>query len=167
MKQHTTEQLPYYAHSLQLCVKDGLNQLKTINTLLAKCSQLANLTHQSTIFRENFESTFGKGCFIPKTNATRWNNLYVQLCSNVKLDPIKLAKVLKGDHSNLIMTQREKAMLHELVEILQPFAEATYLLQGDSYPIIGCAVPSIVGLHKCLNTLSSTVKYHTPLVNAL
>ena len=77
------------------------------------------------------------------------------------MDPVKLAEELKGNHDNLIMTQCEMAMLCELVEILQPFAEATDLLQGDSYPTIGCVVPSIVGLHKCLNTLSSTVKYHT------
>ena len=61
IEQHTTERLACYAHSLQLCVKDGLNQLKTANSLLAKCSKLANLTHQSALFRGIFESKFGKG----------------------------------------------------------------------------------------------------------
>ena len=59
------------------------------------------------------------------------------------------------------------AMLRELVEILQPFGENTDLLQGDSYLTIGCVVSSIVGLHRCLDTLSSNVKYQTALVNAL
>ncbi|XP_047141090.1 uncharacterized protein LOC124816102 [Hydra vulgaris] len=57
---HATERLACYAHSLQLCVKDGLTHLKTANSLLAKSSKLANLTQQSTLFRGNFESKFGK-----------------------------------------------------------------------------------------------------------
>nr|XP_047145667.1 uncharacterized protein LOC124818681 [Hydra vulgaris] len=167
IKQHATERLACYVQSLQLCVKDGLTHLKTANSLLAKCSKLANLTHQITLFRGNFESKFGKRRSIPKTNATRWNSMFVQLSSIIRLDPVKLSDLLRRDHSNLILTQREMAMLRELLEIFQPFAEATDLLQGDSYPTIGCVVPSIVGLHKCLNTLSSTVKYHIPLVNGL
>ena len=98
---------------------------------------------------------------------SRWNSVCVQLSSIIRLDPVKLSDLLKGELSNFILTQREMAMLRELVKILQPFAKATDLLQGDSYPTIGCIVPSIVCLHKCLNTLSSTVKYHTPLFNAL
>ncbi|XP_065682261.1 uncharacterized protein LOC136095494 [Hydra vulgaris] len=164
IEQHATERLACYAHSLQLCVKDGLTHLKTANSLLAKCSKLASLTHQSTLFRGNFESKFGKGRSIPKTNATRRNSMFVQLSSIIRLDPVKLSDLLRGDHSNLILTQREMAMLRELVEILQPFAEATDLLQVDSFPTIGCVVLSIVGLHKCLNTLSSTVKYQCQIL---
>ena len=165
IEQHTTERLACYAYSLQLCVKDGLNQLKTTESLLAKCSKLANLTHQSALFRGTFESKFGKGRSIPKTNTTRWNSMYVQLSSIIRLDLVSLSDLLKRERS--ILTQREMAMLRELVEILQSFAEATDLLQGDSYLTIGCVVSSIVDLHRCLNTLSSTVKYQTPLVNAL
>jgi hypothetical protein len=165
--QHTTERLACYAHSLQLCVKDGLNQLKTATSLLSKCSKLANLVHQSATFRDAFENSFGNGRSVPKANATRWNSLYIQLSSIAKLNPTKLNDMLRGEHDNLIFTQRETGMLRELVDILQPFAEATDLLQGQDYPTIGCVVPSIVGLHKCLTTLATTVKYHGPLVNTL
>ena len=78
---------------------------------------------------------------------------------------MKLTNILKPDHYNFVFTQRELAMLRELVELLQPLAEATDLLQGDEYPTIGCIVPSIVGLYKCLTSFSSTVKYHGTLVN--
>ena len=167
IEQHTPERLACHEHSLQLCVKDGRNQQKTANSLKAKRSKLANLTHQSALFHGTFESKFGKGRSIPKTNATRWSSMYVQLSSLIRLDPVKLSDLLKGERSNLTLTQHEMAMLRELVEILQSFAEAIDLLQSDSYLTIGCVVSSIVDLHKCLNTLSSNVKYHTPLVNAL
>ncbi len=167
IEQHTTERLACYAHSLQLCIKEGLNQLKSATALLAKCSKLANLTHQSSVFRGLFEAKFGTKRSISKTNATRWNSMYIQLSSIVKLDPAKLADMLKGEHANLIFTQRESAMLKELVDILQPFSEATDLLQGQDYPTIGCVVPSIVSLYKCLTSMTTTVKFHNPLVNAL
>jgi hypothetical protein len=149
-------------------VKDGLNKLNTVTGLLAKCSKLANLTHQSSTFRTSFEDQFGKGRSVPKTNATRWNSMFYQLSCIAKLDVAKLGELMrKTEHTNLIFTQRETAMLRELVDILQPFAEATNLLQGDEYPTIGCVVPSLVSLHKCLTALSGTVKYHATLVNAL
>lgn len=165
---HTTERLSCYAHSLQLCVKDGLSKLNTSTSVLAKCSKLANLTHQTALFRGSFEEAFGKGRSIPKMNTTRWNSMYHQLSSIASLDSTKLAELLRAtEHKNLVFTPREIAMLIELVNILPPFAEATDLLQGDEYPTIGCVVPSVVGLYKCLQTFSTTASYHTALVNAL
>lgn len=164
----STERLSCYAHTLQLAIKDGLNKMQNATSVLAKSSKLANLVHQSAQFRELFESSFGSGRSIAKTNATRWNSLFHQLHDIAKLDPVKLSDLLRtSDHSNLIVTQREAAILKELIEILQPFAEATDILQGQNYTTIGCVVPSIVSLHKCLTVMLTSVKYHASLVNGL
>jgi len=53
----------------------------------------------------------------------------------------------------------------KLVRILEPFAEVTQLNQGDSYATIGCVVPSVVALGKCLKELSDTVQFHGSLVS--
>jgi hypothetical protein len=164
----STERLSCYAHTAQLHVKDGLSKLSTATGILAKSSKLANLTHQSGSFREKFELAFGKGRSIPKVNATRWNSMFHQLASIVALDENKLADLVRSNgHGNLLYTARETAMLKELFEILKPDAEATDLLQGQNYTTIGCVVPAIVSLYKCLTTFTTTAKYHTPLVNAL
>lgn len=168
VERSTTERLSCFAHTLQLTVGDGMRKLTNATSLLAKCSKLSNLTHQSTQFREAFERSFGSGRAIPKMNATRWNSMFDQISCINELDCMQLSDLLKAtDHLNLLFTQRETAVLRELVDILRPFSEATDLLQGQTYTTIGCVVPSVVGLHKCLNMQATSVKYHGSLVDAL
>jgi len=58
----------------------------------------------------------------------------------------------------------ESAMLKELVEILEPFAEATEITQGEKYSTIGYVVPCIIGLYKCLSHFLQSSKYHGQLI---
>jgi hypothetical protein len=68
------QHIPCFAHSLQLVVRDGLQSLSTVRSLLAKCCKLANLLHQSALFRGLYEETFGK--LVPSANETRLNSTY-------------------------------------------------------------------------------------------
>jgi len=56
-------------------------------------------------------------------------------------------------HSELILLKKDEESLRELVEILRPFADATELLQGDTYATIGCVVPSVLAIHHQLQEL--------------
>ena len=75
-------------------VRDGLSSLTAISPTLAKCSKLANLVHQSAVFRSVFEALMGQGRSIPSTNDTRWNSTFRQLKAVVDLDQVKLNTVL-------------------------------------------------------------------------
>ena len=167
---HCTLRMPCFAHTLQLVVKDGLGKLnaKSTRQLTAKCTKLCNLTHQSALFRDAFEAKFGRGRSLPKATDTRWNSTFRHLCSISNLDQAILATLLREQSQhNLIISAKEFAILQELVEILQPFAEATDLTQGESYPTIGCIVPSIVALDSCLLELSARVVHHASVIKAL
>jgi len=59
-----------FAHSLQLVVHDGLGSLTVARSLIVKCSKLANITHQSALFRSAYESALGSGKIVPSTNET-------------------------------------------------------------------------------------------------
>jgi hypothetical protein len=134
----------------------------------AKCSKLCNLVHQSALFKDAFEAKFGNGRSLLKANDTRWNSTLYHLQAIVNLDSVLLAALLREQNqTHLQLTPKEAVMLHELVDILQPFAEATDLTQGDSYPTIGCIVPTVVSLDKCLSTMSGKVTHHGPLLRAL
>lgn len=148
--QNCIKRLSCFAHTMQLVVRDGISKLTTATGMLAKISKLASLVHQSALFKSAFEAKFGvEGKSIPSINATRWNSLFMQLRSVAELDQIKLVEVLKeSNHQNLILTARELGSLQEVVEILQPFAEATDLCQGQNYATLGCVVPCVVSLHK-------------------
>lgn len=162
------ERLPCFAHSLQLTVRDGLQKTTVSRTAVAKCTKLANLTHQSTTFKGSFEQTFGKNRSIPLSNDTRWNSFYRLLNAIVKLDRNNLADVLrKTGQTNLIMSQREYQQVNELVIVLQPFSEATDIVQGSNSVTVSHVVPVVMSLTQKLTQFLSTMQFHLPLVKEL
>ena len=143
-----------FAHSLQLVVRDGLSSTGIIRTTLAKCSKLANLIHQSCLFRSAFEAELGPGKSIPATNDTRWNSTYRQLRAIVELDHAKLATVLRqSNHENLVMSTKEIQQVRELTDILEQFAEATDINQSEKMVTVSCIVPTVVLLAKTLTDM--------------
>jgi len=83
-----------FAHSLQLVVHDGLKNLTVARSLIAKCSKLANLIHQSALFRSAYESALGSGKIVPSSNETRWNSTLRQLRCIANLDQPTLNALL-------------------------------------------------------------------------
>ena len=53
----------------------------------------------------------------------------------------------------LILLKKELSQLQELIQILQPFAEATDLTQGDSVVTISCVLPVVLSLARSLRGL--------------
>jgi len=163
------ERNPCFGHTLQLVVKDGVDQLgRDARSTVAKCCKLSSLLHQSSLVKEAFEKEFGDNRSIPQTNSTRWSSLYNQLSIVSKLDQNKLVTFMnERDLANLQFSTKDHAVLSELVSVLEPFAEATTLCQGDEIATIGVIVPSVVSLYKHLKALVRTAKYNVPVVKAL
>jgi hypothetical protein len=85
-----------------------------------------------------------------------------------KLDHNKLVAFMNDrDLANLSFSTKDHAVLSELVNVLEPFAEATTVCQGDETATIGVIVPSVVSLYKHLKALTRTSKYNVPVVKAL
>jgi len=162
------ERLPCFAHSLQLVVRDGLQKVGSGARLaIAKCSKLASLMHQSSLFCAAFQEVFGQRS-VPVVNDTRWNSTYRHLKAIIGLDAGKLVDVLKkSSQGNLVLSVKEQQHVRELVDILEPFAEATDLSQGDKDITISCVVPIVVSLNRILSERASTVKFMGALVREL
>jgi len=79
-------------HSLQLVIGDGFKHAKFMTPIMSKASRLANMTHTSGLFSDNFFAVFNNT--IPRTNNTRWNSIYIQLEALSKLDTAKLQTFL-------------------------------------------------------------------------
>ena len=155
------ERLACFAHSLQLTVRDGLQKTAVSRTAVAKCCKIASMVHQSANFKSSFEDTFGNGRSVPTSNDTRWNSVWRQISCIVGLDSAKLNELLrKENHTALILTNKETQQLRELTDILQPFAEATDLSQGDTYVTISYVVPLLMALQHKLQSQLATVRFH-------
>lgn len=163
------DRLPCFGHTLQLVVKDGVDKIgRDSRGIISKCCKLSSTLHQSTLVKEAFEKHFGANRSIPQANATRWSSLFNQLNIVAKLDNSELAAFLaERELGNLLFSAKDHAVLAELVKVLEPFAEATTLCQGDELATIGVIVPSVVSLHKHLKAHVRTVKYNIHLVKAL
>jgi len=160
--------LACFCHSLQLLVRGGLDKFTSCRSALAKVSKLANIVHQSALFRAAFEEHFGQGKSVPASNDTRWNSVYRQIEAVVELDQLRLLDVLQETlHENLTMNAKELAQLQELVSLLAPFAEATDLTPGDKAITVSCVVPTILTLRRLLFEQQRSVMYHRSAVDEL
>ena len=86
------------------------------------------------------------------------------------LDGKKLADILEQQgHKNLILNARDYAQLNELIDILDPFLEATHLTESEKSVSISFALPSILSLITHLNEMlrPQRLKYCSPIAKAL
>ena len=159
---------PVFSHLLQPVVRDGLEALTLVRTLLAKCCKLANLVHQSAFFRGVFETHFGNGRSMPSANETQLNSTFIQLSTIAALDNPKQNEMLRNEkQENLVLTNKEYGPLQELVIVLVPFAEATDLTQGSKTVTISCVVPIILSLTKPLQFLSTAPSFFSGFIKTL
>ena len=151
------ERLACFAHTLQLCVKDGLKAATALRSAIQKVGKIVKHVKKSTLATEKFETLFGKT--LVSRNETRWNSQVKMVRRVLEVDP---SEVVDGE--GLVLTGHEKAILKEMVDVLEPFEEATDILQGD-YVSISFAIPCYFGLLKHLS--SSGVRYCKGLRTAL
>lgn len=158
--------LPCFTHTLQLCVADSLKETDGMRQILSKCSRICSLLHTSTSFRENFEAKFGKQIGIPAVNVTRWNSTFRQLKAIIGLDQVSLNEILDSQGSqNQSLTAMDLNKLQELVSVLDLFADATDLTQGDKTVTLSLVLPCILSIYKHLEDLRP--RFCAPLVRKL
>ena len=164
------ERLSCFDHTLNLCVGDGLKETKCISTALAKSCKISSLLHTSSSFKDAFESAFGKDRSLPAVVVTRWNSTLRQIKAVMALDNKLLTDTLeKQGHKNLTFSARETCQLNELIEILDPFMEATTITEGDKVVTISFAFPSVLSLLNHLDELLNQhrLKYCMPVARSL
>jgi hypothetical protein len=162
------ERLSCFNHSLHLVASDGLKESKCISLVVSKCCKISSLLHQSCSFHEAFTEQFGTSKGIPASVVTRWNSTLRQLQAVLSLDMSTLNAVLEREgHKNLIFSAREWSQLTEACEILDPFAEATELTEGEKSVTISYVLPAVLKLQRHLQALNEKAKFCTPMVEAL
>ena len=110
--------------------------------------------HTSNTFSEKFTDMFGENRRIPALVCTRWNSMFNLITNITALDQSKLSTVCNNASCNeLFFSPREWLKLKELVDLLQPFYEATVLTPADDTPTISLVLPTLLSLRKHLQSL--------------
>ena len=116
--------------------------------------KLANLLHQSALFRSSCEQIMRNGKVVPYHPTISVGTAHTwQLCCIVELDQSKVDTLLHDNcHDNLILSTKDFQQLQEIVNIVEPFAESTDMTQGDKMVTISCVVPIVLSLNKRLQS---------------
>lgn len=138
------ERLSCFAHSLQLVVNDGMEEVRAISSTIAKTSRFTTLLHSSSQFKDKFEAMFDTNRTVPAANTTRWNSTFEQVQA---LTALGLNEMCSKDYGDVVFSVHEWNQLKELSAVLAPFSEATDLTEGEKSVTISMVVPTVLGSH--------------------
>ena len=156
------EYLPFehhscFAHTLNLVVKDGLAKAGQLGSVIKKCSKLVSFVRKSTIATDVLKGQKR----LQTDNETRWNSQLKMIRSVLAVQESKLSEL----DGAVKLTMHDRNILHDLVEILQPFEEATDSAQVSCVPSAGYVLPCVRGLNHHMQHVTS--KYSCSLISAL
>ena len=157
--------LPCFAHTLQLVVRDGLQETTCVKNAVLKVSKIARFAHSSVSFAEKLE-VIGKT--IPTANKTRWNSQLHTVQKILDIPAVQLNTILTDlNRKELSLSARDLAILNEFVSLLFLFSEATTITQAQDSPSISLVAPSILSIYSDLLLEQNNLIYATPLCKAL
>ncbi|XP_041741521.1 uncharacterized protein LOC121573526 [Coregonus clupeaformis] len=135
---------------------------------MAKVTKLCSLLHTTCGLKEAFEAEFGANRSIPAAVSTRWNSILWLVKAVTNLNQQSLNTLLEAQgHKELCLSPREWSQLLELVDILDPFVQATDLTQGEKVVTLSAALPCGLSLNYHLQSILSTSRHLDSLVKAL
>ena len=133
--------IPCYAHTLNLAVKDALQDADNVRALFLKCRELVGFFHRSS----RAASVLKQQCEVDRRITrrtliqdveTRWNSSVYMLSSILTLKMPVMAALGMLEKSSLAPDQDEWVLLGELLRLLVPFEHVTTELCGQYYTTI-------------------------------
>ncbi|CAF3020581.1 unnamed protein product [Rotaria socialis] len=110
----TATRLSCFAHSLQLCVRDGLKNASYTSRVLGKCQSLAKSSHKSSKIADLLEEI---DKHINKMNITRWNSEYLLIKSILSIEKDDLESIAKLMENPVKFSTNDLIILQEIVDI--------------------------------------------------
>jgi len=157
--------LPCFIHTLQLVVKDGLNESACTRSAMAKVAEIAKLSHKSIPVAEKLQEF---KLSIPLAVITRWNSQFITVSKILDIPNVFLNDLLiEQKKGELVLSMKDLVVLREFMSIFTLFVEATTRTQGEQCVSISLVAPSILGIYFDLENESKLCKYTSSLCNTL
>ena len=163
-KTFSSVRISCFAHTIQLCVRDGLKNEPQIVRVLEKCRRFAKFSDESTKIADILDELHKH---ITKMNVTRWNSEYLLVKSILNIEKRDLETISKSMESPIIFLNNDLKILQELVDILDPFFEISVKCQSDSIVTASLVVPAIAHLVVQLRDMKGNISTLTKLVEEL
>lgn len=135
---------------------------------MAKVTKLCSLLHTTCGLKEAFEAEFGANRSFPAAVSTRWNSILRLVKAVTNRNQLSLNTLLEVQgHKELCLSPREWSQQLDLVDILDPFVQATNLTQGEKVVTLSAALPCVLSLNYHMQSILSTSRHLVSLVNSL
>ncbi|CAF3753693.1 unnamed protein product [Rotaria socialis] len=156
--------LSCFAHTLQLCIRDGLKNAPYISKVLEKCQILGKCSNQSSKIADVLEEL---NKHISKMNITRWNSEYMLMKSILSIGKSDLDSIVKLMDNPVTFLNNDFTILEEVVDILEPFYDISIKCQSDTIVTVSIVVPAIVHCITHLLEIRKKLSFCTKLVEQL
>ena len=152
------EHHPCAAHTLNLCVVDGLKKIKEFREVIDKCRKIVNIFKNSVLAADKLEqnqiSAGLKPLKVKKDVVTRWNSQLIMIRRLIEIRAT-ISKTLSDlIKSFLQLSDYEWNILGDAVQILDPFELITRELSGEKFVTASLIIPLIEGCIFALNALA-------------
>ena len=160
----STLRLSCFAHTLQLCVRDGLKNAPYVSKSLDKCQALAKFSHKSSKMADVMEDM---NKHINRMNVTRWNSelLLLKSIASIGKNDLNLINSLSDNPTRF--SNKDFTILQEIIDVLDPFHEITVRCQAETAVTASLVVPSVVHLMVHLRDILGNVNFCSKLVQQL
>lgn len=156
--------LSCFAHTMQLCIRDGLRSATHVPKILAKCQTLAKFSHKSSKMADLLEQL---NVQITRMNVTRWNSEFLLIKSISSIGKTDLEAITSVMENPVKFSNNDLTILEEIIEILQPFYEISIKCQAEIAVTASLVVPSVVHLISHLRDIKGEISFCTKLVQQL
>ncbi|CAF4960759.1 unnamed protein product, partial [Rotaria magnacalcarata] len=156
--------LSCFAHTLQLCIRDGLKNVPYISKVLEKCQILGKCSNQSSKIADVLEEL---NKHISKMNITRWNSEYMLMKSILSIGKNDLHSIVKLMDNPVTFLNNDLTILEEAVDVLEPFNEISIKCQSDTIVTVSIVVPALAHCITHLLEIRKKLSFCTKLVEQL
>ncbi|CAF1304557.1 unnamed protein product [Rotaria magnacalcarata] len=156
--------LSCFAHTLQLCIRDGLKNAPYVSKVLGKCQAVSKFSHKSSKMADLLEQ-LNKS--ISKMNLTRWNSEYLLVKSIHSIDKSELDLLTSMMSKPIMFSNNDLIILEEIILILAPFHEISIKCQAETAATVSLVVPSIVHLISHLRDIKEDLAFSSKLAGQL
>nr|CAD7592196.1 unnamed protein product [Timema genevievae] len=141
---------------VQLAVDDSKSECPGVKKLLQKAKNIVGHYRRSSQARERLHS-LQERMQVPQLELiqyveTRWSSEYCMLQRLVEMKGPIAAELAQSEHNIEPLTNADWAQAKGVLEVLEPLAQATKEISGDSYPTSSMVIPILHCLSSHLNS---------------
>ena len=156
--------LSCFAHTIQLCVRDGLKNISYVSRVLEKCQTLAKCSQKSSKMADLLDEL---NKHVNKMNITRWNSEYMLIKSVLSIGKNDLDSITKLMDNAIKFSNNDLVILEEIIDVLEPFYEISIRCQAEMIVTVSLVVPAIVHIISHLRDIKQNLLFSTKLVEQL